>query len=169
MLVVYYWVLKCFAHFKYKIGVIVAHLVERASHVPSPQHWLIGLIPTCGPLLHVDPLSLPSLSCQSLQPHSPTLLVSGEGPVWLHQEGDGSIPSVHAGLPAGAAADGTLQPSDGSVGTDRPAHAAGRAHTEPQAQTLGAEGVLRQGLWRCRAQCGGAGGVLNSSPYRGPV
>lgn len=97
-------------------------------------------------------------------PHSPTLLVSGEGPVWLHQEGDGSVPAVRAGLPAGAAADGTLQPSDGSVGTDRPAHPAGRAHTEPQAQTLGAEGVLRQGLWRCRAQCGGAGGYSTHLP-----
>lgn len=72
-------------------------------------------------------------------------LISGEGPVRLHQEGDGSVPAVRAGLPAGEAADGSLQPSDGGVGADRPAHPAGGAHPEPQAQTLGAEGVLRQG------------------------
>lgn len=74
------------------------------------------------------------------------LLASGESSVRVHQEGDRSVPAVCAGLPAGEAADSALQPYDGSVGADRPAHAAGGGHTEPQAQTLGAERVLRQGL-----------------------
>ncbi len=82
------------------------------------------------------------------------LLVSGEGPVRLHQEGDRGFPAVCAGVPTGEAADSTLQPSDGCVGSDWSAHAAGGAHTHPQAQTLGAEGVLCQGLCRCRTTCG---------------
>lgn len=73
------------------------------------------------------------------------LSVPGEGPVRLHQEGDGGVPAVCAGLPSGAAADGALQPPDGGVGADGAAHPAGGAHPDPQTQTLGAEGVLRQG------------------------
>lgn len=73
------------------------------------------------------------------------VLAPGESPVRIHQEGDGRVPAVRAGLPAGEAADSALQPPDGSVSADQPAHAAGGTHPEPQAQTLGAERVLHQG------------------------
>ena len=72
-------------------------------------------------------------------------LVPGQGPVRFHQEGDRGVPAVRAWPPPGETADSALQPPDGSVSTDRPAHPAGAAHTDPQTQTLGAEGVLRQG------------------------
>lgn len=70
----------------------------------------------------------------------------GEGPTRIHQAGDGGVSSPRAGVSAGEAADGALQPPGGGVGSDRPARAAGGAHTEPQAQTPGAAGVLCQGL-----------------------
>ena len=60
----------------------------------------------------------------------------------VHPAGEGGIPPVHDGLPAGAAADGSARPSDGGYGADPAAPPAGGNGPEPEAQTMGVEGVL---------------------------